>query len=186
MPETSPKYTSRGSFSGLGTESKGMTGTFSCASAGPAMRRANPTRRPRMFSSCVRSVFRPSTWPCGRRARRRFRPGKAKIAAAHDPQAGIRLDRLPQRGVRGVRPVATYQRRHDGSPSRGAGDGNRDLCATCQCGRQEPPTACAFFIDHCTRSAMNLAKGLIFKLTLALSSADRYGSRSSTRTTVHG
>ncbi len=44
----------------------------------------------------------------------------------------------------------------------------------------------AWSIDQRTRCAMNVANGAMSMPMLARSSADRYGSRSSTRMTVHG
>ena len=53
-PETSPRYMLGGSFRGLGTESKAMTGTFCCASAEGANRNNNPTSQCFMLSPpCV-------------------------------------------------------------------------------------------------------------------------------------
>src|SRR5262249_42017605 len=90
----------------------------------------------------------------------------------------------PKGVLKSERPVAMHRSRHDGSPSRGRVDDYRCLRVACPwiCQVLQAP---AFLIDHCMRSAMNLAKGSIFRSMLALSSADRYGSRSSTRTTVH-
>src|ERR1700722_10670342 len=50
-PETSPRYMLVGSRSGLGTESKAMTGTACCASAGDPVNNISPISQCRMISS---------------------------------------------------------------------------------------------------------------------------------------